>query len=287
MTPYYKYDFVSPDPIYSTVKEELNSYFDSGAVDDLLFPKWTDDCLKTLGRSSYPLKPGLLTLDDFVSTLPEDFHAVREAWLCLSATSELAAPSSVYFVEQETTVKMDQLDPNHCSIQTCSDVPEQINVVMKKSQTLIASYTKQYLLRPGNISVQQNCALDCRNYGSVSADTFDIRDGKFVTNFRTGHVYLVYYSTEFDCSGVQVVPDNFRIRDYIEKYIVYKTWKKMADNTTDEGLRNFLDAKQKEAKAHSDEAKIIALTEVKKETVHQKAARLARQNQRLNRFNIN
>jgi hypothetical protein len=61
----------------------------------------------------------------------------------------------------------------------------------------------------------------------------------------------------------------------------------MADNTTDEGLRNFLDAKQKEAKAHSDEAKIIALTEVKKETVHQKAARLARQNQRLNRFNIN
>lgn len=287
MTPYYKYDFVSPDPIYATVKEELKSYFDTGVVDDLLFPKWTDDCLKSLGRSTYPLKPAILTLDDFTATLPEDFFAVREAWLCLSATSQLAAPSSVYFVEQETVNRMDPIDPVACSVQTCSDVPDQINVVLKKTQTLIASFTRQYLLRPGNISVMQNCSLDCRNYGSNSPDAFDIRDGKFVTNFRTGHVYMVYYSTEFDCNGVQVVPDNFRIRDYIEKYITYKVWKVMADNTPDEGLRNFLDAKQKEAKAIADEARIIAQTEVKKETVHQKAARLHRQNQRLNRFNIN
>ena len=286
MSPYYKYEFVSPEPIYAVVKEELSSYFDTGVVDDLLFPKWTDDCLKTLGRSSYPLKPGLLSLDDFQATLPEDFYAVREAWLCLTATSEFASPSAVYFVEQETTTKMDSLDQSACSIENCSDIPEQINVVMKKTQTLIASYTKQYLLRPGNISVMENCSLDCKNFGSNSPDAFDIRDGKFVTNFRNGHVYMVYYSTEMDCSGVQVVPDNFRIRDYIEKYIMYKTWKKMADNTTDEGLRNFLDSKQKEAKTIADEARIIAQTETKKETVHQKATRLQRQNRRLNRFNI-
>ena len=36
MSYYYKYDFVSPEPLYATVKEELKSYFDTGAVDDLI-----------------------------------------------------------------------------------------------------------------------------------------------------------------------------------------------------------------------------------------------------------
>jgi len=40
MSYYYKYNFVSPEPIYSIVKEELKSYFDTGAVDDLMFPTY-------------------------------------------------------------------------------------------------------------------------------------------------------------------------------------------------------------------------------------------------------
>jgi len=286
MSPYYKYEFVSPEPIFATVKEELRTYFETGMVDDLMFPKWTDDCLKNIGRATYPLRPALLTLDDFTSTLPEDFYAVREAWLCLDATSEMASPSSVYFVEKEEINKMDPLDQNSCSVETCSDIPEQINVVLKKTRTLIASYSKQYLLRPGNISVSNSCSLDCINYGSTCPDSFDIRDGKFITNFRTGSVYMVYYSNEFDCQGNQVVPDNFRIRDYIEKYLIYKVWKYMADNTTDEGSIQRFERKAADARIAADEARIIAHTEVKKETIHQKADRLRRQNQRLNRFNI-
>ena len=53
MAYYYKYNFVSPEPIYSIVKEELKSYFDTGAVDDLMFPTYLDKCLQKMGRSSY------------------------------------------------------------------------------------------------------------------------------------------------------------------------------------------------------------------------------------------
>jgi hypothetical protein len=53
MSYYYKYNFVSPEPVYSTVKEELKSYFDTGAIDDLLFPTYLDKALKKLGRTTF------------------------------------------------------------------------------------------------------------------------------------------------------------------------------------------------------------------------------------------
>jgi hypothetical protein len=34
--------------LYATVKEELKSYFDTGAVDDLLFPTYVNKCLSNL-----------------------------------------------------------------------------------------------------------------------------------------------------------------------------------------------------------------------------------------------
>ena len=65
MAYYYKYNFISPEPIYATVKEELKSYFDTGAVDDLLFPTYLDKCLKKLGRATYVISEQVLFIEDF------------------------------------------------------------------------------------------------------------------------------------------------------------------------------------------------------------------------------
>ena len=82
MSYYYKYNFVSPEPVYSTVKEELKSYFDTGAVDDLLFPTYLDKCLKKLGRTTFVISEEVLFIEDFEARLPDNFYAVREAWMC-------------------------------------------------------------------------------------------------------------------------------------------------------------------------------------------------------------
>lgn len=60
MSYYYKYNFTTPEIVYSTVKEELKSYFDTGAIDDLLFPTYADKCLRKLGRSSYVISEQIL-----------------------------------------------------------------------------------------------------------------------------------------------------------------------------------------------------------------------------------
>ena len=78
MSYYYKYTFTSPESIYSLVKEEFKSYFDTGAVDDLLFPTYLDKCLKKLGRSSYIISEDVIEIDNFQGRLPDNFYAVRE-----------------------------------------------------------------------------------------------------------------------------------------------------------------------------------------------------------------
>jgi hypothetical protein len=279
VTPFYQYEFISPAPLYARVKEELNSWFDTGMADDLLFPLWVDDCLRKLGKGSYPIRHQVLVLDDFQSPLPENFLSVREAWLCVEADMAYRQPSSVYYVGKEWAYNLSNTD--------CDPAPEGcVDVYYKGTRELLMRFSKQYLLTPGTVAVRENCALDCANFGQTGPDKFDIRDGKFQTNFRSGTVYLNYYAQETDDCQNQLIPDNVRIFTYLEKYLKYKTWQKLADNSSDEGAQRRLDGKASEAKHEADEALILAFTEIKKQTLEQKARALKRQNQRLNRFNI-
>ena len=58
--------------------------------------------------------------------------------------------------------------------------------------------------------------------GSSAADSFDIRDNKIVNNFQNGVVQIIFYANEYDGAGNQMIPDNYRIREYIEAFIKYK-----------------------------------------------------------------
>ena len=110
MSYYYKYNFVSPEPLYATVKEELKSYFDTGAVDDLLFPTYLDKCLKKLGRTTYVISEQVLFIEDFEARLPDNFHAVREAWMCASIPGN-PYPAASSFYSQAANATTIQVSP--------------------------------------------------------------------------------------------------------------------------------------------------------------------------------
>ena len=65
MSFYYKYSFVSPEPVYAIIQEELKSYMDTGAVDSLMFPTYLDKCLRKLGRTSYVITEEILIVPNF------------------------------------------------------------------------------------------------------------------------------------------------------------------------------------------------------------------------------
>jgi len=309
MSYYYRYNFVSPEPVYSTVKEELKSYFDTGAVDDLMFPTYLNKCLNKLGRSSYQIQETALDICDFEARLPDNFFAVREAWMC-AEIPQTPYQTANSFYSQATDITTIQVSPVISGGQPCTNLdcvtpgcdghsclPELIQAVYKTNSQMARSYRKSYLLKPGNISARNNCGLEYTNNcefaqrapsvneftpGAASFDSFDVRDNKFVTNFRNSIVHLVFYSTEYDNGGNQMLPDNYRIREYVEAFIKYKVFETLSNQINDETF-NQIQQKLMYYKQLSEEAFIMADIEIKKQDAWTKQRRIV---QDLNRFNM-
>lgn len=292
MSYYYKYNFVSPEPVYSTVKEELKSYFDTGAVDDMLFPTYLNKCLNKLGRTTYAITETILYIEDFEARLPDNFYAVREAWLCTSVDGRPYQEANSFYAQASSTATI-QITPvvtnQTCTNPTCTTdncggecMPTYIQAVYKTNNSTVQEFKREYLLKPGNISVKAHCDLQCANFGASSADSFDIRDNKFVTNFRNGTVHLIFYATEYDNVGNQMIPDNYRVREFVEAFIKYKVFEMLSNQLTDE---TFAQIQQKLAyyKQLSEEAFIMADIEMKKQTAWEKQRRIKND---LNRFNM-
>lgn len=305
MSYYYKYNFVSPEPIYATVKEELKSYMDTAAVDDLLFPTYLDKCLRKLGRATYIIAETPLFIEDFQARLPDNFYAVREAWMCAQVNGYPYQTANSFYSQAatQTTIQVSPLtiQGNACNNPSCQEplcegtcMPEMIQAVYKTNNEVAMVYQKQYLLKPGNISARQNCDVSYTNTwdnnypvsnftpGSSTYDSFDIRDNKFVTNFRNGVVHLIFYAQDYDSMGNQLIPDNFRIREYVEYFIKYKVFETLVNQINDETF-NQLQQKLVYYKQLSDEAFVMADIELKKQTVWEKQRRIVTG---LNRFNM-
>ena len=307
MSYYYKYNFISPEPVYATVKEEFKSYFDTGAVDDLMFPTYLDKCLRKLGRTTYVISQEILYINDYQARLPDNFFAVREAWMC-TAVNGFPYQQANSFYSQAATSTTIQVSPitTDCTIPSpcCGNVgcdgscmPELVQTVYKTNNQTAVSYRREYLLKPGNISAQGNCGVDYTNNwefyaqappineftpGSSWYDSFDIRDNKFVTNFRNGVVHLLFYSTAYDPGGNQLIPDNYRIREFVEAFIKYKVIETLTNQVNDETY-NQLERKMVNYKQMADEAFIMADIEVKKQDPWTKQRRIKND---LNRFNM-
>jgi hypothetical protein len=312
MSYYYKYNFVSPEPVYSTIKEELKSYFDTGAVDDLMFPTYLDKCLRKLGRTTYVISEEILYVEGFEARLPDNFYAVREAWMCSSVEGYPYQTANSFYSQavSQTTIQVSPVtvggtpcvDCQHdsaCTSPECdgSCLPQIIPAVYKTNQQATRTYTHEYLLKPGNISARGNCDVTyteawefyqasppIREFtpGAASYDSFDIRDNKFVTNFRNGVVHLIFYATEYDCVGNQLIPDNYRIREYVEAFIKYKIFEMLSNQLTDETFAQ-IQSKLAYYKQLSEEAFIMADIEIKKQDAWTKQRRIKND---LNRFNM-
>lgn len=278
MSYYYKYKFVSPEPLFARIKEELKSYFDTGAVDDLLFPVWTDKCLKKLGRSSWKINNVVIFIDNFKAVLPPDFTAVRECWLVACTLGPtFRKPGSFY--NQITTTLNKPFDACNPTVNCDPCNPDILTVVTKTNTEVAFPISFKQLLRPGNIAVKDNCHAGCLNFWSDSPDTFDIRDNCIITNFRQGDLYLVYYSFQSDDAGYQLIPDNYRIQEFIEAFIKQKIFEMLSNQLVDETF-NQIQSKYIMYKQMADEAYIIADTEVKKKDIYEHAYAIRRDQHR-------
>lgn len=302
MSNYYKYQFTSTSGIFAIIQEEFKSYFDTGAIDNLMFNTYLNKCLEKLGRGTYSIVPEILYIENFEARLPDNFRAIREAWYCTEIPlNPYQTANSFYSQTSSTTIQIEPLiiggvdcnDAINCPSDLCPDMPLIEQAVYKTNQQMARSFRKEFLLSPGNLAAKT--FVDCPftstdpyyasnrlSPHSAGYDSFDIRDNKLVVTFREGTVYMLFYAYDYDVEGNQLIPDNYRIKEYIEKFIKFKIFETLCNQTNDETFNQLLQKKQ-ESRQESDEAYIMAELELKKQDAWTKTRRLKQQ---LNKFNM-
>lgn len=111
MSEFYKYEFVSAEPMYAEIKEKLKTYFDSGAIDDVMFPVWTKRCIDRFRRSLYRIETAVLNISGYEAPLPDDFKYVREAWLCTNIHQYIQMPM-LFIIKKIAGCLLLQMDVN-------------------------------------------------------------------------------------------------------------------------------------------------------------------------------
>lgn len=283
---YYKLEFVSPQPIWAEVKEKLSSYFRSNALDDVMFPKWTEHCLKRFRKSSFKIEETVLPLEDYTACLPSDFSSIRELWLVSIYNSLTVQNPSVTYTQSDC--RIDRVSEEKCD--ECFDSSRgcdtQYMVVNKLTNTFHFSFEKTHLLTPGNATASAKCGDYCMNTMiSGGEDTFDIMNGKIITNFPSGTLYLSYYSDATNDNNEQLIPDDFWVQDYIRKYLIYECYQMLLNVPTDEPFNILVNKLQMADKAQA-EAFILAENNLKKETIYDKVRKVRKSYNENNKYNI-
>ncbi len=284
MSYYTKYEFVSPEPIFAIIQEELRSYFDSGIIDNTFFSVWTDKCLDRIGRSAYSVNQILLNVENFASRLPDDFKYAREVWMCHCIDGWYQQPNAVYEKVKTISTRIDNPDV-YCNLCRECESPDIIEVIYKTTKQVMTRFQRSHLLTPANIEHSCPENMFCANRNAAGIDGYDVRDNKLVTTFRAGEVYLQYYGERLDGADNQMIPDNYYVKEFIEAFIKYKLFEAIFHQTTDETF-NQSQAKYTHYKQLADEAFINCTTELKKEDVYRQRRQTAAQRRRLDKYDL-
>jgi hypothetical protein len=164
-------------------------------------------------------------------------------------------------------------------------MPKTIQAVYKTNNEMNQIFNREYLLKPANVSTERFCGNGCLNYGSSAPDSFDIHDNKFIVNFREGTVNLIFYAKQYDSVGYQLVPDNYRIMEYIEAFIKFKVMEQLSNQVIDE-TSNQIERKLQRYEMAANEAYILAETEIKKQDVYAKLRAITKQRNSLNMYQL-
>ena len=263
---------ISPARVYARVKEEMRSYFNTGAIDDLLFPIWTKDCINKFENTYLPLKEAVMDMHHHKCTLPCDFKAVREVWMTFTYDKGPVTSPHVFYYQTDCRINpapapgeicedcvpgyqcmAPSQTPTPVALPSLCGVPPEYVVTHKVMEQMMFRFHVTGMLKPGNFKTIGKCANDSPNLDAYCIDTFDIVGDKLVTSFAQGTVYMAYFAEneivpedEGPDAGYYMIPDNDPFEKYLIAYLRYMVYQQLFDQSTDESF-NQIKAKREDA----------------------------------------
>lgn len=229
----YQYDFVSSEEIISQVKEELRSYFQTGVIDDVLFPRYISSCLKKMGDAVFKKEKNIFYVENYSFNLPENFKNERDLILVTPQNATYKIPSGSLF--EQKTYSITPIDNKDIGCGNSLCIPKEINVTYKTDTSVTQSFICRERLHSGEVYTNSMMAgmIDNNNLNN-SMYTYKKIDNKILLYFQTAYVYMLYYAIDYDINGFLMIPDNERIIQYISSYLKYKCFETIYNNVTDE-----------------------------------------------------
>lgn len=306
-----KSKLISPAQIYARVKEEMRSYFNTGAIDDLLFPIWTKDCIDKFEYTFLPLQEAVLDMYNYRCKLPCDFKAVREVWVTFTYDKGPITSPHVFYYQTDCRITPAAPQANSCdtcvpgyqcvpasqtptqvALPSLCNVPPEYVVTHKVMDQMMFRFHVTGMLKPGNFKTIGRCAEDSPNLDTYAIDTFDIVGDSIVTSFAQGTIYLAYFAEhamvpedEGPDAGYYMIPDNEPFKKYLYYYLRMMVYRQLFDQSTDESF-NQISAKYQLAQSEADNAYINARNYAVNGDIYDVQKAIIRSYNRNNRFKI-
>jgi len=274
---YYNYKFTDTKALYARIKEEFSSYFESGLLDDTLMDSYTVDCLEDIGKGSHKISHTLIKLEDNHAELPDDFYDIREVWISHLNHGEFELPGATYVQKMKDTAHKlwEDVDVRCCPCDSCAN-PNKVEAIYKVNRTILFSWERKKLLLPQPIMDIRSCR---------DRYIYDVQDCKLVSPIQDGWLELVYYEDAYKGDGNLAIPDNFRIKRYIEEYLKYKLYFKLFNSVTDESI-NIIKVKYEEARQLYLRARDSAIAEARKLTMAKRIERMNAGTRKMNKYEL-
>lgn len=306
--------FISPEPIYSRIKEDMKSYFNTGVVDDLMFPVWTKDCLDEFKSTYLPIESAVIDLFNRKAPLPCDFKLVREVWVCATMTKGPIQSPFTFYYQTDCRINPTFIGCSECNSPECnpdsSNTPtpvalpnlcdlhlnntnscmceagDQFRVTHKVQTNMSFDFTVEGMLMPGNYKTMNKCWNHSPNKSCHSLHTFDINDNNITTSFSNGTIFLLYYADPYiDEDGYYEVPDGDKFNKFLLYYIKFMLYQQLYEQSTEESYRILKD-KRDDAEFRMFNAREIAKQEAMARNIYDVQKAIVRSYNKNRRFQI-
>lgn len=267
-------NFISPAPIYARVKEELKSYFNTGAIDDLLFETWTKDCIDKFENTYLPIQPAVMDLCNFKCELPCDFKCIREVYITATYNKGPITSPHVFYYQTDCRITptpagtctacvpgyqcMTPVQQEVSTLPNLCGVPDEFIVTHKVMAQMFFTFQVTGMLKPGNYKTLGKVHQDSLSRNCQSRDTFDIVGNQLMTSFRDGTIYMLYYADPLMTEdGFYEIPNNDPFQKYLYHYLRYMMYVQLVDQSTEENY-NLLKQKRNDEKGDMNDSYINA-----------------------------
>jgi len=224
-------NFRSSEILYSRINKYLSAFTNSSDIDENDWYYYTKSVLKRLNVEGTSLAETVLAVDNYKCYLPDDFSSLWALWKAKGKNETKTIyrehqQDKLIFYYEDTCLK----NTNEGYFSSNLIPTGTPNVIMRDVFVGEELEEREYyedvqLLKLVN---KKNgfCVEGCLNKNCENENEFHLKENTATFNFKEGTVLIQYFAFPKDEDGLPMIPDDIRIEEAIEYYIIYKELEK-------------------------------------------------------------